>query len=198
MLRANLSTRPFYNERAVHFVLIIAAALVLGVTLVNVVTLLRLSRHNTELSSGIRQDRAEADRLTREAAEIRRGIDQKELQLVVNAAREANTLIDRRTFSWTAFFNHLEATMPADVMLRSVRPGVDRGVTRVSMVVLARRYQDAEEFQQNLEQTGAFEEVVTRQQVETEEGLQQVTLEAIYRPGGEPAPPPAEAPAVRR
>lgn len=182
MLRTNLSTRPFYNERAVHFALVLAAALVAGVTLVNLATLVRLSRHNTELSSGINRDRAEADRLTQEAATIRRGINQNELQLVVNAAREANTLIDRRTFSWTAFFNHLESTMPADVMLRSVRPTIDDGVTRVSLVVLARRYQDADEFQKSLEATGAFDQLVVRQQVETDEGLQQVTIEAVYTP----------------
>jgi hypothetical protein len=206
MLRSNLSTRPFYNERAVHFALALAAALVLGVTLVNAVTLVRLSRHNTQLSAGISQDRSEADRLTREATNIRRGVDQNELQLVVNAAREANTLIDRRTFSWTAFFNHIEATMPADVMLRSVRPTVDEGMTRISMVVLARRVVDAEEFLKNLEATGAFDQQIVRQQIETDEGLQQVTIDAVYTPVVEtrrPAKPDASTPdntkpAVRR
>lgn len=193
MLRTNLSTRPFYNERAVHFALAAAAALVLGVTFVNAVTLVRLSRHSTELSSGINRDRAEADRLTREATSIRRGIDQTELQLVVDAAREANTLIDRRTFSWTAFFNHIEATMPADVMLNAVRPTVDERGTRVSMVVLARRYQDAEEFMKNLEETGAFADLVARQQIETDEGLQQVTIDVVYTPVADTARPPAPA-----
>jgi Tfp pilus assembly protein PilN len=173
--------------------LIAAGALVAGLTLVNLATLVRLSGHNTELSAGINRDRGEAERLTREAATIRRGIDQKELQFVVNAAREANQLIDRRTFSWTAFFNHLEATMPPDVMLRSVRPVIDEGVTRVTMVVLARRYQDADDFQKNLEDTGLFDQVVVRQQVEGEDGLQQVTIDSVYRPdaraSGTPAPP---------
>jgi hypothetical protein len=132
--------------------------------------------------------------LTGEATSIRRGINQDELQLVVNAAREANTLIDRRTFSWTAFFNHIEATMPADVMLRSVRPTVDEAGTRVSMVVLARRYQDAEEFMKNLEETGAFGDLVARQQVETDEGLQQVTVDAVYTPVADAGRPPAAAP----
>jgi hypothetical protein len=191
MLRTNLSTRPFYNERAVHFGLIAAGALVAGLTLVNLATLVRLSGHNTELSAGINRDRGEAERLTREAANIRRGIDQKELQLVVDAAREANRLIDRRTFSWTAFFNHLEETMPPDVMLRSVRPAIDEDVTRVTMVVLARRYQDADDFQRNLEDTGVFEQVVVRQQVEEEDGLQQVTIDAVYRPDAAAAAAPA-------
>jgi hypothetical protein len=193
MLRTNLSTRPFYNERAVHFGLAVAAALVLGLTVVNVFTLVRLSAHNTELSSGINRDRSEAERLTREATAIRRGINQEELQLVVNAAREANTLIDRRTFSWTAFFNHIEATIPPDVMLRSVRPSIDDAVARVTMVVVARRYQDADTFQKNIEATGAFSALVARMQTETTEGLQEVTIDATYTPV---AATPPEAPAA--
>jgi hypothetical protein len=71
------------------------------------------------------------------AAEIRGRIDKDELQQVASAARAANALIDQRTFSWTAFFNHLETTMPPDVMLKSVRPrptawaGCDAGASRV-------------------------------------------------------------------
>ena len=32
MLRTNLSTRPFYNERAVHLLLALAAVIVLALT----------------------------------------------------------------------------------------------------------------------------------------------------------------------
>ena len=63
MLRTNLSTRPFYNERLVHLVLLLAAVLVAAVTVLNVVTLVRLSRQNTTLSAAIRDDRTAAERL---------------------------------------------------------------------------------------------------------------------------------------
>lgn len=84
--------------------------------------------------------------------------------------------------------------MPPDVMLRAVRPAVDDEVTRVTMVVVARRYQDADDFQRNLEDTGVFDQVVVRQQVEDDDGLQQVTIEAVYRPeaGGAAAPAATE------
>lgn len=180
MLRTNLSTRPFYNERAVHAVLAIAAILVLAVTVLNVVRIVRLSRHNTQLSARVVRDRGEADRLTAEAARIRRGLDQKELQLVVDAAREANGLIDQRTFSWTEFFNRIEATLPPDVMLSAVRPTVDENGTRVQMVVLGRRTEDVDEFVEKLEATGAFEDVLPQQQETTEEGLQRVVINSWY------------------
>ena len=108
MLRTNLSTRPFYNERAVHVALGLAALVVLALSAVNLVEVVRLSRQNTGLAAHIRYDRSAADDLSRRARQIRQGIDQNELKVVVAAAHEANALIDGRTFSWTAIFNQLE------------------------------------------------------------------------------------------
>ena len=41
MLRTNLSTRPFYNERAVQMALVAAAVLILAVTAFNAIELIR-------------------------------------------------------------------------------------------------------------------------------------------------------------
>ena len=43
MLRANLSTRPFYNERAVQIILGVVVLVVLAVTAFNVAQLVRLT-----------------------------------------------------------------------------------------------------------------------------------------------------------
>ena len=195
MLRTNLSTRPFYNERAVHMAIAAAAVIVLALTAVNVFRMVTLSRQNTELSSRINRDHAEADALSKMATDILRRIDKDELQLVVDSAREANALIDQRTFSWTAFFNRIEATMPPDVMLSAVRPTIRDGVTRVTMTVIARRAEDIDEFMEKLEATGAFEEVVPSQQDRTDEGLYRVAVESIYT-GAAAEPQAPEAPAA--
>lgn len=189
MLRTNLSTRPFYNERAVHLLLALVATIVLALTIWNLATVIRLSRHNTELSGRIGADRSEAERLSREAARIRRGIDQAELQVVVAAAREANALIDRRTFSWTAFFNYIEFTLPPDVMLTSVKPSVDDQGTHVSMIVVGRRTEDIDEFLGKLDATGAFTNVLLRQDEDTDEGLHRAVVDARYAPPADAAVP---------
>ncbi len=180
MLRTNLSTRPFYNERAVHFVLGIAALAILALTIVNVTRVIALSRQKTELSSRMAQDEAEAERLRTEAAAIRRGIDKEELQVVAAAAREANGLIDQRTFSWTAFFNYIEDTLPPDVMLIAVRPSARNQQTIVEMTVLARRVEDIAEFTEKLEATAAFENVLPTHTDTTEQGLQRSQLFSVY------------------
>jgi Tfp pilus assembly protein PilN len=190
MLRTNLSTRPFYNERAIHLLLALAAIMVALVTLVNVVKVVQLSRQNTELASRVNRDRNEAERLTRDAARIRRGINQEELQLVVNRAHEANALIDQRTFSWTGLFNQIEKTLPPDVMLTAVQPVVTDTGTRISFTMLARRTVDADEFMEKLEATGAFENVLQRQDEDVEGGMTRVIVDADYVPHAEE---PAEA-----
>lgn len=196
MLRTNLSTRPFYNERAVHFAIGLAAVVLVALTAWNVISVIRLSRANTELSTRVNRDHDEAASLAKMADDIRRKINQQELRHVVNSAREANTLIDQRTFSWTAFFNRLESTMPPDVMLTAVRPSIKEGLTRVTMLVVGRRAEDVDEFIEKLESTGAFDEIVPTQQDRTEEGLYRVVIESIYtgEEAAAEAAPPAPAP----
>jgi hypothetical protein len=180
MLRTNLATRPFYNERAAHVVIALAAVVVLGITVFNLMRIVSLSRHNTELSTRVGAEQAEARRLTAEAAKIRATMNKDELELVVGAADEANTLIDQRTFSWTRFFNVIESTLPPDVMLSAVRPSIKDGATHVSMSVLGRGAEPIDEFMERLEATGAFEHVVPASKDRTDAGLHRVVIESTY------------------
>lgn len=184
MLRTNLSTRPFYNERIVHLLLGLAALIVVGLTALNVATIVRLSRQNTELAVQAERDEARAAELESQAAQTRAGIDGPELERVVGAAREANALIDQRAFSWTELFGRIEATLPADVMVTSVRPDIREGRIWVSMAVLGRRIADIDAFMERLEQTGAFAEVLSRQEEATDDGMYRAALQGLYRPEG--------------
>ena len=191
MLQTNLSTRPFYNERLVHLALGIVALLVLALTAFNVTQAVGLSRRHTELTE--RADRAEvviAD-AAREALTIQRDIDRDALEVVAAAAREANTLIDRRIFSWTEFFNRIESTLPPDVMMTSVRPEIETTDIAVSMGVLGRRVEGIDMFMDRLEATGAFAELLARQEEATNEGMYRAALRGRYLPLSEsPAPGP--------
>jgi Tfp pilus assembly protein PilN len=182
VLRTNLSTRPFYNERAVHALIAVLAAIVLLVTLFQVARVISLSREKTELTTAIHRDQQESEQRTREAAAIRRGMNQQELATVAAAAREANDLIEQRTFSWTQLFNQLEATLPENVMLTAVRPQFKDGATHVNMDIQGRRTEDIDAFFEKLEQTGAFHDVQWSAESITEEGLHHMTMTAVYTP----------------
>jgi Tfp pilus assembly protein PilN len=184
VLRTNLSTRPFYNERAVHVVLAAVAIVLFAVTAWQAARIVSLSREKTGLSASIGRDRGEAADLSRKAADIRRGMNQAELQLVAAEAREANQLIEQRTFSWTELFNQLEATLPADVMLVSVRPEFKDGRIDISMEIQGRRTEDIVDFFDRLEKTGDFRNVTWQDERLTEEGVQRMMMTAVYAPKG--------------
>jgi Tfp pilus assembly protein PilN len=197
MLNANLSTRPFYNERLVHIVLAVIAGLVLAVTLLNVVKLIQLSSANTSLSARMREDRVAADDFAQKARQTRQRIDMNALKVVVAAASEANALIDSRTFSWTQFLSYIERTLPPDVMLTQVRPAIEREGTKITMIVLARRSVDIDEFTDKLEATGAFERGVFRQIRQSDDGqTEQGSIEIWYTPEHAEPDEPAAKPAV--
>lgn len=180
MIRTNLATRPFYNERAAHAVLGAVALVVLAFTIFNVYRLVSLSGRNTTLSAEASHDTQLAQQHRQQAATLRSRIDQTRLQAVLAGAREANALIDRRTFSWTEFFNVIERTLPDSVMLTSVSPTVQEGQTLVSMVVIGRRPEDLDAFMERLEGTRSFRNVLPRTEDVTEEGMHRVLVTSEY------------------
>lgn len=197
MVRSNLSTRPFYNERIVHLLLGLAGIIVIALTAYNAIQIFALSRQNTEFSALITRDRSEAQRLNEEARRIRAGINQDELQATAQSADEANRLIDQRTFSWTEFFNRIEQTLPPDVMLTTVQPSFANNRSIVQMSVIGRRTEDVDAFIEKLEGTGAFFDVLPAQQEETDDGMYKVLLRGEYRTRAEaPAAEPAARPAA--
>jgi Tfp pilus assembly protein PilN len=193
MLRTNLSTRPFYNERAVHAVAAVVAFLVLAVTVWQVVRVVRLSRYKTELSTAIKRDRTEANYRTADAQQTRSGLDQKELALVAARAKEANQLIEQRTFSWTALFNQLSSTLPDDVMLTGIHPEFKDGDTLVSLDVQGRNSDEISAFWDRLEKTGSFRDIEWSDVDITEDGLHKLQMTAVYTPpNGSPRPASAK------
>jgi hypothetical protein len=198
MLRTNLSTRPFYNIRAVQVALGALALLVVVLTLVNLVQLIRLTSSGRALGARAEQAEAEAQRLREEARRIRSQIDARELNEVAAAAEEANSIIDLRAFSWSELFSQLETTEPENVRLTSFQTQEDRsGKLIVNLRVQARRVQDLESFIDALEKTGRFHEVLAAEEQTTPEGLINALVEAVYSPPLAESAAAAQTPAPR-
>ncbi len=189
MDRINLSTRPFYNDRAVHALLAFAAVAVLAISAFNLRQVYGLSGRHAELQGRISQAETKSREMKDQATRIRAAINPRELEATVAAAREANLLIERRVFSWTEVLNQFETTLPAAVRISSVRPRVERdGSMMVEVVVLARTVEAVDAFIENLEKRGAFSGVLSREEFVNEDGLIQASLEGRYRPAAGPAP----------
>jgi Tfp pilus assembly protein PilN len=189
VIRTNLSTRPFYNERAVHTWLLIAAAVVAVMTVFNVTRVLRYSRSDTQLAGEAARDEGRAGQLRQQAALLRSSVDPRQIEYASTEARQANELIDRRTFSWTELFNKFETTLPDDVRITSVRPLIDkqRGIV-IDIAVVARGFEDVKTFMDRLQGTGSFRDLGPVEEHYDENGQLVSALEAIYVPdAGKPA-----------
>ncbi len=191
MLRTNLSTRPFYNVRLVRLAIAILAVVVVVFTAFNVARVVVLTNTNSDAARRIDDAEHKAKTLREDAARVRAQIDRRELQVVAFAAREANQLIDQRTFSWTDLFNRFESTLPSDVRIVSVHPSVERdGTMSLTISVVARKAEDLDLFIENLEGTGAFHSVLSRSEATRDDGMLESVVEGRYAP-----PPPEAAPA---
>jgi hypothetical protein len=182
MLSTNLSTRPFYNVRAVHSALGLLALLVVAVTVFNVVQVVRLTQAERTLGADAALDEQEAARVRAEAARMRAQIDPGAMTRLGASVDEANALIDRRTFSWTALLAQFETTLPRDVRVRRIQPREQRGRTFLVVVDLeAYDVADVSRFMAALEATAVFEQVRPIR-YSPEAGLVRGSIEAVYLP----------------
>lgn len=188
MIRTNLSTRPFYNARAVNMLLAVLTVAVLALTAYNAVQLVRLTGSQRTLGATAAEAEREAERLRAEATRLRASVDPKELAAVGLAAQEANAIIGQRTFSWTRVLGHFERTLPPDVRITSVQQQAGRGLVMIGAE--ARGIDDIDQFIEALEDTGAFRDVIARNETLMESGIIAASLEATYTPAMLTAEPP--------
>jgi Tfp pilus assembly protein PilN len=187
MIGTNLATRPFYNERAVRVCLTVVGVLVALATLYNGARILQYGRSDSALGAQATADERRAAELRGTAVRLRSSVNTKEVEASTTRVRAANALIDRRVFSWTELLARLEATLPGDVRIASIKPKTDGGRTSLSLSVLAKSVDDVSRFMENLEATGVFSGVLSRAERVGESGQLEVALEAVYTPA--PAPP---------
>ena len=138
MLRMNLATRPFYNERLVHVVLVTLGLLACGFLVTGGLQMQRLMNEHASLTAAAERDEQRVEEIADSTVQLQRDATGGELEVLAAATAEANRLIEQRAFSWTAFLNLIEATVPPNVMLTSLRPNVDTGGIGVGIGVIAR------------------------------------------------------------
>jgi Tfp pilus assembly protein PilN len=186
MLRTNLSTRPFYNERSVRLLLGVVGALLVVALAYEVQQGVLLSREQVVARRQAESDEEKARELRASAVRMQAGISQAELEQVQSAATEANAVIDGRTFSWTALLNHIESTLPPGVMLTAIRPSVGEDGVAVSMTVVGRSVADIGSFMDGLEKQGVFADVLSTAEQTNDDGRLQAVVTGRYAGGAGP------------
>lgn len=193
MLRGNLATKPFYNERLVTMALVVLTLIVVALTIFNATRLVSLSSRRSALRAEMAADEAKAAQIRADATAVENSVDRAALQDLAGSTRLANNLITARTFSWTTFFGYIEDTIPFEVRITAVSPEIEKDEIVVTMLLLGRSESDIETFAAALEGTGAFYDARYTVADSTEEQLKRVTLTSKYlqpvtpaKDGGQP------------
>ena len=181
MLKINLATRPFYNERAVHVILVLLGTAALVLMGLAGVTIFELSKNHAEITRAAEASEALVGMVTQETRSLEENISEVELEALRLSAAEANQLIDQRVFSWTELFNVIERTLPNQVMLTGLRPTGNADNVSLAIGVIGERVADIEEFIEQLEASGSVRNVLARQEQRTEDGMYSAQLTGEFR-----------------
>lgn len=181
MLKINLATRPFYNERVVHVVLVLLGTAALVLMGLAGRTVLEMSKAHTEITRTAEASEALVETVSQETLSLEENVSDEELEALRRSAAEANRLIDQRVFSWTELFNLIERTLPNRVMLTGLRPTGNASRMSLAIGVVGERVADIEEFIEQLEASGSVENVLARQEQRTEDGMYSAQLTGEFR-----------------
>lgn len=182
MLKGNLSTRPFYNDRLATAAIAAFGVLVALFTVFNATRLVTLSRERAAIRARVAADESAAARLRAEVQTMQAGVDRNTLARLAASTQEANQLIDQRTFSWTTLLGLLERTLPPDVRVTSISPRPDRGSFRIAMSIVARDLDDIDALITALTASGRFYDVAPTEQRASDDGSYQAIIQASYLP----------------
>ena len=181
MLKINLATRPFYNERVIDTVLLLLGTGALVLMALGGRTVLQLSNTYADVVRTAELSELQTVTVTQEMVTLNQSVSEDELEMLRLSAAEANRLIDQRVFSWTELFNIIEETLPDRVMLTGLRPTGTSGSMSLTIGVVGERVTDIEQFIEDLEATGSVDNVLARQEQRTEDGMYSAQLTGEFR-----------------
>jgi Tfp pilus assembly protein PilN len=187
----NLASDPFRNERLPVLLLAVAAVGVLTLTVAHALVLREVLPGRT---SGIQKEAAALDA---ESAKLREETRAPRVPRPQPAGLAEwgliKDLVDRRAFSWTLLFAHLESVLPDGVRLVSVAPTTRKGEVAIDVTAVARSPEDAREFVRRLEGREEFDDVYLREEGDAGEVRFSMKYRASPTRALPPAPPRADA-----
>ena len=181
MLKINLATRPFYNERVVHVVLVLLGTGALVLMGLAGRTIVEQTKVHAEFTRVAEATEALVGTVSQETRTLEENVSEEELEALRLSAAEANRLVDQRVFSWTELFNVIERTLPSRVMLTGLRPTGNADSMSLVIGVIGERVADIEEFIEQLEASGSVGNVLARQEQRTEDGMYSAQLTGEFR-----------------
>ena len=183
----NLASQPFRN-RALPWTI---AGIITVASLLALVYLITNSnetkRRTVEIEREVDAQRQQISVLEGRAEELKRALTPDQLQTL----QAAQSLVERKRFSWARLFADLEGALPGSVRVkrigvRDVAARGERTVAELELVVVSKNPADATEMIMKMDRAGIFRAELTEQNLEKEGTANNTvsTLRVYYQPRG--------------
>ncbi|MDT4898385.1 MAG: hypothetical protein QOH25_3462 [Acidobacteriota bacterium] len=183
----NLASQPFRN-RALPWTI---AGVITVASLLALVFLISKSgqtnRRSAEIDRENDSQRQQISLLERRAEEIKQALTPEQLQTL----QAAQSLIERKRFSWARLFADLEGALPGSVRVkrisvRDVALRAERTVAELELVVVSKNPADATTMIMEMDRAGIFRAELIEQNLEKEGSAANTisTLRVFYQPRG--------------
>jgi Tfp pilus assembly protein PilN len=181
----NLASRPFRNRAFPWTVTAIIAIASLAALVLIVSRAGETNRKAVAVANDVNTLRAQAEELKKRAEAVRAALTPEQRQL----RDAAETLVERKRFSWSRLFADLEASLPGNVRVTriSVRDVASHGgdtSAELELSVVSKSPNDVTGMIEDMSRTGIFEANLLAQNLQkgrNETGTESV-LRVIYRP----------------
>ena len=180
MLKMNLSTRPFYNERGVRSLFLVLGLLGTSLLFGGVARVFELATAQSELGLSADIVERETTEIKAKIAEIDGHIGNAALEPLIDGVEKVNQLISQRVFSWSEFFSLIEKTLPDEVIVTGLRPKHDNEGTNITINVVGTSVADIDEFIRRLEETNSFSGVLAHEEEITGDRRYRALLRGRY------------------
>jgi type IV pilus assembly protein PilN len=180
--RTNFASGEFAQSRVVAAALYVLAFLGIVFAIGMVWWSTDLRREVTALEENVTRVRQQTARLREELRQA--GFSPDDSAAVARLVKQVdglNQVIDAKSFSWTALMNDLEAVVPRNVSIKSIRP--DLKTKKVTFDGVALTLQDVTALMIALQTSGRFGDVFLQQQKATDENRTEFAIECVYRGG---------------
>lgn len=162
IIRSNLASVPIKNYSLFLLGCVLLGIAVVAFTVWNLVSLSGSYSKTSELNNTIANQQIRLREMESKANEVQTKIGNIKTPEFVSETEFMNNAIKRRTFSWTALFDHFEEVLPPTVKMISVFPSVTEEDIAINLEMAGQSLTDMLELVRLLERDPAFANVVLK------------------------------------
>ena len=182
IIRSNLASVPIKNYSLFLLGCVFLAIVVIFFTVWNLASLSGFYSKSAALKEAIGNQQRQLQDLENRSKDLQTRISKIKTPRFIAETEFINNAIKRRTFSWTALFDHFEEVLPPSVKMISIVPSVSEENIAISLELAGKSLGDMLELVRLLERDPQFGQVVLKGETTGEDDQILFTVSLNYIP----------------